>query len=524
MTWWFWLALALALAPAVRVESFVGGPKRQLGRRLVAVSSRRPRPFPVMMSGASPEAFLAKPQFDLLALKSYRRETLLQYTNTQQSEPLRILLNGLVAVTSALAPLLASSLDAELGASGGAVAAALFVGSGLLFLRERGNRMAKLERLEKEYAAGDLRLRTRVAALPFGGSAAGREASVRELRGKARVVCVVGEPQDVVRQLREAAAYYRRFSQSRACAVFLVSEADGVLRAVTPAEVRAAGLGDAVGDDDRVTLGEWYATPVGVDAWGQYVDVLLGTDAADTVDTVDTVDTDVTDVTDVTNVTNVTNVSSSGPRSCWFALSIKGRSVGSGVSIGQDRAGEKQSLVWDQLLGDKLQPMELQSFTDSDAGSNLVGGPVGAAEAGVLAAQERFYASLTSGDLEGMEALLMPGADGEDSFISSVVAEGGRLDNWEFCLKEGQRPDGMKIGSRDAVVYADGTATSTCIEFPAPGLSMLATQKWAKKEASGWLMTSHRTIVYTYNAKAGGLLRCDNRGCAALTKSTRGNA
>ena len=54
----------------------------------------------------SKQAFLRKPEFDLLSLRQFRRETLLVYNGANQSEPLRIALAALASFFFALVCLL----------------------------------------------------------------------------------------------------------------------------------------------------------------------------------------------------------------------------------------------------------------------------------------------------------------------------------------------------------------------------------------------------------------------------------
>ena len=95
-------------------------------------------------------------QFDLLALRSFRRDTILQYDATNQSEPLRIALTILGTLFSLCIPALAVDFRIdELTANVGAV-----VGTGIsggLFARNRAARQARMEKIEREYAMGDLR-------------------------------------------------------------------------------------------------------------------------------------------------------------------------------------------------------------------------------------------------------------------------------------------------------------------------------------------------------------------------------
>jgi len=50
----------------------------------------------------SKKAFLRKPEFDFLSLSQFRRETILVYNGANQSEPIRILLSGLLTFFFAL--------------------------------------------------------------------------------------------------------------------------------------------------------------------------------------------------------------------------------------------------------------------------------------------------------------------------------------------------------------------------------------------------------------------------------------
>jgi len=183
----------------------------------------------------------------------------------------------------------------------------------------------------------------------------------------------------------------------------------------------------------------------------------------------------------------------------WFALNKKGRSRASG--LGAPR--------FDELLGSRLPPTELSEqdapfFTELDES--------------VAAAQGRFYDALTNGKLEEMRALFSEELS-ED--VSEFVNLGGRLDPWDSQLREGSRPQGMKISSRDVTVADDGLeAWTTCLEQPAGGFgTLLATQRWKRKESGGadaqWTLVAHRTIPFSLNAGAMAILRCDCRGCVA---------
>ena len=95
-------------------------------------------------------------QFDLLSLRSFRRDTILQYDATNQSEPLRIALTLLGILFSLSLPALA--VDFRIDELTANVGALLGTGiSGGFFARNRGARLARMLKIEREYAMGDLR-------------------------------------------------------------------------------------------------------------------------------------------------------------------------------------------------------------------------------------------------------------------------------------------------------------------------------------------------------------------------------
>ncbi len=86
----------------------------------------------------------------------------------------------------------------------------------------------------------------------------------------------------------------------------------------------------------------------------------------------------------------------------------------------------------------------------------------------------------------------------------------------------------MKTGGSDFLVISPSVAYSTCIEFPvlsggydnvsAFGATLLAVQRWERKEDGEWKLAYHSTIPWSADNRAGGMLRCDCRGCVALTR------
>lgn len=187
-------------------------------------------------------------------------------------------------------------------------------------------------------------------------------------------------------------------------------------------------------------------------------------------------------------------------KGAWLTLNKKGRSRGSG--LGAPR--------YDELLGSRLPPTQDISREDSPNFTDL--------DQSVLAAQAVFYDALTGGSLEKMDDVWST-QDTED--VEEFLSLGGRLDPWQSQLRDGSRPEGMSISSRDVLVLDSGEeAWSTCLESPAvsPG-TLLATQQWVKSgDKDGgpvWKLRAHRTIPFSVNAGAMATLRCDKRGCVA---------
>ena len=91
----------------------------------------------------------------------------------------------------------------------------------------------------------------------------------------------------------------------------------------------------------------------------------------------------------------------------------------------------------------------------------------------------------------------------------------------------------MRTSGSDFLVVSPSVAYSTCIEFPVVasgggydnvssfGATLLAVQRWERKEEevnSEWKLGYHSTIPWSLEKSAGGMLRCDCRGCVALTR------
>lgn len=417
--------------------------------------------------------FLRSEEFDFLSLRSFRREAVIQYVNTNQSEPLRILLCFLLAIGGAILPFFLPSVGSPI-----VVGPAVFVASALvcavgtaLFLRERGKRTEQLARLESEYALGDLRVE-----LSDPATGLDRRERLRELRTKQRVVLLFGSELQLQEGLSAAAPYRRRFVQSQTILVpvSLGGDQDDAQRACEA----------ALGSRSEVRNGrKWLASAVSPGSWCAYLDKLLQ-------------DRELED-----------------SRSVWVALNYRGRVLGSNFGCP----------IWDELFA-ALPPTN--GLLSTEPGQADASG----AAAEVLAAQAEFYRALLSGDAVAMQRLFLPVDDPELSF-NMQVGENGRdtnLSAWDVVLAERNRPE-LVIAGQDVTVRNGGSATTTCIEHPVLGPTLLATQVWelsTPTASSGgsdravplWKLKSHRTIPYAPKVEARVALRCDHRGCICFGK------
>jgi len=390
---------------------------------------------------------LSGKDFDLLALRSFRREAKLRYSNLNQSEPLRIFIFGTLTILAAAAGLL--EIFGPLEPQDQAISAVTTIGSGALFLRERSRRTSQLVLMDRECAISDLGV-----SFTDGMTGSTNKFEVRQLREKLRLLVVYGDKETLRKTIKEAAIYRRRFVQSEVA--FLAVSSDGTSRSEWDLPSNARG--------------GWLWEPQNPQEWRDYLEEILATkkDAMG--------------------------------KGAWLTLNKKGRSRGSG--LGAPR--------YDELLGSRLPPTASPPMEDAPSYSLL--------DESVMAAQKRFYDALTNGDVEAMEAIW---AAQENADVQEFVALGGRLDPWPSQLRDGSRPEGMSISSRDVLVLDSGDeAWSTCLETPAvsPG-TLLATQQWVKEgEQDGdpvWKLRGHRTIPFSVNAGAMAMLRCDCRGCVA---------
>ena len=408
---------------------------------------------------------LSRPAFDLLELRSFRRETLMRYDQLNRVEQLRIIFFASNAVVALLFPYISRELffmETNAFTLVGSGAAALLFGA--LAAREKSVRGSKMRRYERESLLGELSV-----CQPGNALGGNRQTTLQALRERQRVIAVYGSPSLLSEALASCAIYRRRLKQSSVVLVLVEAPGSGSTDGETEAWRGAAVKAEADG---------WLWRPSAPDAWSEFFDSLLTERAA-----------------------------SAGV--AWVALSLNGRSCGSGVGLPP----------WDEVLGTRLPPLRALSpdLPAAEAGSAREGERA----AGVLAAQAALYGAITSADADAVVRLC---AEEEDAEVTSLAAA-GRMDGWETVLLDGATK-GMRVASQDALLAPGGReAWSTAIEFPNGGVgSLLCTQRWVNVAPDGaaadeWRLCQHRTIPYTPDMDAAAALRCDRRGCCVLQRA-----
>lgn len=400
---------------------------------------------------------VSKPTLDLLSLRSIRGDALLQYNTLNQSEPLRINIYGLLAVASFSAPLVSEAVGGEpMNLVATAASTLAGLASVVLFVNECRSRSQQLTRIEKELNAENLQVRLPSNAIA--DTPYGQPQSLLTLKRSSeppRIIALAGTASQLKEALTSLRVLGRRLKQS---STFVVPMAiDGSKRADWGFEPRSST--------------PWLAEAVDVQEWKAYFDGL----------------------------------SPSTGEFRYFGLNSNGRSFVSG-------SGDFPQ--WLQVLGQHLRPTELLDEDDEAVSYSK-------AEKSVLQCQASFYKALTSGDFDTLKGLY---SSEQSPLVSEVISAGGRLDDWNSCLEEDARPQGMKVSGSDAVILSDTKAYSTVVEFPAnTGIdtaTLLATQEWVRPSPNDeWKLELHQTIPWSPESRAQGTLRCDRRGCVALTRS-----
>ena len=423
-------------------------------------SSRRMHRYnPIQLSMAN--IFdLSKPVFDILTLRQIRGDALLRYTSLNQSEPLRINLYGFLALTLFSAPFITETVGMEhLTLPQTLISIAAGGGAVVLFSKECGKRSKQLYRMEKELNAEFLTMRLPTNALV--DTAFGVPQSFGALRASSsppRIVALCGTALQLKESLSFLSIFGRRFRQASAFVVPVPTDGS---------TVKDWGLSTSLKHP-------WLADAYDKNLWLTYFDGL-------------------------------SEEQSSSDQLRWFGLNSNGRSFASGSG---------DSPQWLEIFGQYLRPTTPLDPFDLDASTGMD-------TVDILEAQQKFYTSLITGLLENMADIY---TTEQSPKVTEVVNAGGRLDAWKTCLEDGARPSGMLLSGRDAVLVSETKAWSTVIEFPvANGIdtaTLLAVQLWVRSTSTEpWKLSLHQTIPWTSENRAQGTLRCDCRGCVALTRS-----
>jgi hypothetical protein len=427
------------------------------------------------LSSSNGKFDLSKPTFDLFSARFIRNDALLQYSSLNQSEPLRINLYLVLALSLFAFPTLSEAVIGE-KVQLYSTAASFLGGTGAiaLFIRECQSRLRQLMRIEKELNAEQLSIRLSTTN-KFDERLFSNQPllTLKDLRGKKRILAISGPTLLLKKLIPQIRIFRRRFAQAGAIVILVPSDS-----------INTIDWKDFGAREEEVRSDQWLAQIENPKEWKEYFDTLVEDEPSDGL--------------------------------VWFGLNFNGRSFASGN-------GEEPKLL--QIFGQNLRPLEYFDFEEED--KSIVGSKDSKPDytTSIKQCQVDFYDALTKGDEEKMKNIM---SDNFANEVSEITESGGRIDSWHSCLADGARPDGMRISNSDTLVISSTSAYSTCIEFPVNaggfnannGDTLLAVQRWIRqKDSDEWKLELHETIPWTVDRRAGGLLKCDCRGCVALTRS-----
>jgi hypothetical protein len=400
---------------------------------------------------------VSKPVFDLFSLRSVRGDALTKYDSLNQSEPLRINIWGLLALTFFASPWLSVELNEQsLPVAGVAAAALAGVGSTGLFLRECQRRSRQLNRIEKELNA--LSLPVRLPSNQLADSAYQKARPLGDLVNKSvkacRLLALSGTSEQLKLALRPLRVLGRRLVQASTYVVIIPTDGSCLEDLGLVRNERYAYLADS-GDPE---------------VWRAYFDSI-----------------------------SPDNSSSASFR--WFGIGATGRSFGS---------GQGEPPEWLQILGQHLRPTDIIDKPGTSTGD----------ADDVLTQQRVFYEALTEGKLEEMKQVCSTqqasavstviDAGGRLDEWQACLEEGAR----PIGMRLGDA-DALVVSATEAYTtivefpVAEGLAEAT----------LLAVQHWTRENSSKkWKLALHQTIPWCTERSAGGTLLCDCRGCVALTR------
>ncbi|CAJ1940026.1 unnamed protein product [Cylindrotheca closterium] len=414
---------------------------------------------------------VSKPVFDLFSLRTIRGDAIIRYDATNQSEPIRIQLYAASCLLFLASPTLAEALDFDpLTLPGRIATVAVSVLSGGLFVRECKKRSNQLNRIEKELNTEGLPIRLPTNALS--DQRYTKPIVLKQLRASKsippRVLALYGEDEKLKDALKGLWTLGKRLEQASVYVVCIPTVGSS-FRAYEWVLEQQSSMDKTI---------PWLADAYDEKAWRSYFKELTPEDTIN-------------------------------PSFLWFGLNSNGRSIGSGAN---------EVPTWLQLLGQHFRPT-MDDFELMDAPIAVASSEGG--EAALSQSVQDFYAALTTGNKEAMDGTL---SKTESSQVSEVLNAGGRVDSWTDCLADGARPEGMEVSNAEVIIVSDTEAYTTVIESPAnTGLdsaTLLAVQEWTRSSSEKkWELALHQTIPWDAANKAQGTLRCDCRGCVALTRT-----
>lgn len=410
---------------------------------------------------------VSKPVFDLLSFRSIRGDAMIRYDSMNQSEPLRITLFGLFCIAFLIAPTFTEAVGYD-PMTTPAVAASVLgtLGSGGLFARECSRRANQLSRIEKELNTE--RLPVRLPTNQFAEMPYSQPVTLKELRTTTtyiknsqqppRLIAICGSKAKLQEALNSLAVYGQRLKQASTFVVAISTD--------------GSSEQDWQTLEDRSAYRAWLADAYQPQMWRDYFQEL--------------------------------SAENNESEFRWFGLTARGQSWGSGDGVIPQ---------WMQVLGQFLRPTD---FLDDD----IVTSADDSSKQELLDNLQLFYKALTTGDEDGIKSVY---SSSPSIAVTEVTTAGGRIDSWNNCLAEGARPSDMKVSGADATIFSDTEAYTTVVEFPAntgfDSASLLAVQKWTRDDKNKpWKLQLHQTIPWSLETKAQGTLRCDCRGCVALTR------
>jgi len=384
------------------------------------------------------------------------------------------------------------------------------LGAAALFVRECRSRTLQLLRFERELNAESLMVRL-PPSTPFATSRP--TSTFQQLRGKKRILVLAGNKSSLQTVLPLCFALGQRLKQSNTIVVPVLTNVNNNNDTNNNNNNNNKNLLSSIMSDNNIEnlrRQPWFAEPIEAQEWKTYLNTLLDDDEAEESDNLR-----------------------------WFGLNYNGRSFASGRQTSSFRLLE--------IMGQNLRPTDILDLepsndntgkeptllmTNKNDGTNDDNDLL---RKTLLDLQSKFYEALTGGNLPVIQDIFAgdPPKPFESLEVSEILELGGRMDIWSMCLEEDARPANMLTSNPDVCLVSETMAFTTIMEFPSVGgsgdsyssgnignPSLLAIQRWTRQSSddSDWKLELHQTIPWNPDTKAGGTLRCDGRGCVALTR------